>query len=100
METKESYRTSELLGRPSRSAQPAQVRPSGGPVAAWTGFLAAVSEYVDGVRAVRQARGARRLAGSPAPVEPVHAGRARLTVRSAGEHSAVPLALRVLPPIG
>ncbi|MDP1877031.1 MAG: hypothetical protein Q8M17_05690 [Actinomycetota bacterium] len=100
METQESYRTSELLDLPGRGAQPAQPRLAGSPVAAWTGFLEAVVEYVDGVQAVRQARGARRLAVAPAPVDPVHAGRARLTVRSAGEHSAVPLALRMLPPIG
>jgi hypothetical protein len=100
METKESYRTSALLDLPGRGAQPARNRPAGGAVAAWTGFLEAVIEYADGVRAVRQARGARRLAGMQEATEPVHVGRGRLTVRTAGNHSAVPLALRMLPPIG
>jgi len=107
METRESYRTTALPERPGREAE--SMRPS---------LVDARRAWADVVRAAWQAASvsvsmARAVGRVDAGMhgdrtaldradQPVRHWRLRprLTVRSAGEPSAEPLALRMLPPLG
>jgi len=102
METRESYRTSvlpELSGREAESTRPGLVEAR----QAWADVVRAAWQAAN--VSVSMARALGRVDVTPlatvADDRPHHWRlRPRLTVRSAGEHSAVPLALRMLPPLG